>query len=178
MMKQIPERPAFWIVVISALALLIALNLLGPPANTTAPLGIVSFELAGSAQAANAVLVGWSPADRLKAAFSIGLDFLFIPLYAAAIGWGALKSGWEVKRRGWPLARLARTVVFFVGTASALDVLENGALMQVLFAAEARSPWPEAARWLAIGKFGLLFISLVYVFYGAAIAGMSALTGE
>lgn len=177
-MKQIPNRPTFWIVVISTLALLIALNLLGPSATTSAPLGIVSFELAGSPQAANAVLAGWGPADRLKAAFSLGLDFLFIPLYAWAIGWGALKAGREVERRGWPLAQAARPAIFAVGAAATLDVLENSALVKVLFAAEVRSPWPEAARWLAIGKFGLLFCGLVYVFYGAAVAGMSALTRE
>lgn len=161
-------RYVFWMIVVAALGLLLILNLVGPPPTPVAPLGIVSYEIAGSPQKANAILAAWGPQDQLQAAFSLGLDYLFILVYAAAIGWACMRAGAALSRSGWPLSAAALPAAIAAGVAAACDAFENAALAAILFSGQAVSPWPEAARIAALVKFGLLFACLVYVFLGAA----------
>ena len=89
-----------------------------PLQTTAAPKGIVSYELAGSVDGAQRILDSWNPTARLYAAFSLGLDYLYMPAYAIVIGlacaWTAelwsnaaalrLRSaaGWPWSESGWP----------------------------------------------------------------------------
>jgi hypothetical protein len=50
-----------------------------------APSGIVSFQLARTPEAASAMIQSWDEAARLFAAFGLGFDFLFMPVYATAL---------------------------------------------------------------------------------------------
>ena len=139
-----------------------------PLATPAAPNGIVSFELAGSAAASQAILDSWDARSQVHAAFIQGLDFLYLLVYAATFSLAGLYAAQVLQRLGWPLARLGKPLVIGFGFAAFFDLIENIALLVILFDA-ARSPWPEIAAVFAWLKFGLLFLGLVYIFYGAAL---------
>ncbi|WP_372995334.1 hypothetical protein [Marinobacter sp.] len=71
--------------VVTAL-LLFALLMLNQPLQTaSAPQGIVSYQLAGSADQAHAILRSWRSEGVAWARVSLWLDFLFIPAYMLAL---------------------------------------------------------------------------------------------
>jgi len=53
--------------------------------NKNSPLGIISFELAGSEEAGREMVASWNEYQRQIVAFELGLDYLFMPLYSTAI---------------------------------------------------------------------------------------------
>ena len=71
---------------VAGLALLVALLLINQPLQTgSAPQGIVSFQMAGTAEQAHAILRSWRSDGILWAHISLWLDFLFIPTYVLAL---------------------------------------------------------------------------------------------
>ena len=148
------------------LLLLVLLNLIGAPLiNPTAPYGIISYELAGSVQKSQAILNSWETNAQLHAALSLGVDYLFMVLYALTISLACLWAARVILRKGWPFARLGAWLAYGVCLAAVLDAVENIALVQQLFG-KVVPPWPEIARWCALIKFGLIFIGLVFAFLG------------
>ncbi|MCB9535229.1 MAG: hypothetical protein H6704_03115 [Myxococcales bacterium] len=98
-----------------------ALVVLGAPLVTDpAPHGIVSFELAADVHTAQAMLDSWGPEGVPIAARNLGLDALYLLLYPATLALGL----WLVGAR-----RLARAMP----VAGALDLVENVALLAVLY---------------------------------------------
>jgi len=143
------------------LLLMAALQWLDAPLKTAAaPAGIVSFELAGTLPAAETILQSWDAHARLYAGVSLGLDYLFMPLYATAIGLGCVLAA-----RGLHLAsgayKLGRLLAWGMLLAALADALENLALLRLLLAAEAMGPWPAVARLAALLKFALLAVGLL-----------------
>jgi len=149
------------------LALMIALLLIDVPLQTTAaPKGIISYELAGSITEAQRILDSWNPTARLYAAFSLGLDYLYMPAYAIAIG---LACAWAAelwsKRRGW-LAVVGVGLAWGLMVAALCDAVENIALVTMLLSG-VREPWPALARGCAAVKFLLIGGGLAYALIGA-----------
>lgn len=145
------------------LVVMASLSLVGVPLNTdAAPQGILSFELAGSAPAARAILDSWDPLTRVHAGFSLGLDFLFLVLYSTTIGlacvWAA--SVWRNQRQS--LAAVGLLLAWGQGLAALLDAVENTALLVTLLGSPA-APWPQIALGCAALKFGLILLGLAYV---------------
>ncbi|MCM0614313.1 hypothetical protein KFJ24_17625 [Marinobacter sediminum] len=69
-----------------AAVLLIALLLVNQPLQTgSAPQGIVSFQMAGTADQSHAILRSWRADGVVWAKVSLWLDFLFIPVYVLAL---------------------------------------------------------------------------------------------
>ncbi len=159
----------------AAIVVMLAINLTGRTTITAeAPQGIVSFELAGDAQAAGRILSSWSVAARVRAAFGLGLDFLFPLLYAGAIG-GACVWAAGAFRPVWPgLAAGGVLLAWEMWLAVLFDYLENIALTTILFG---NGPifLPEIARALALLKFCLIGVALVYVVLGALLHTMRIL---
>lgn len=153
-----------------SLTLMVIFGITGGPLNTSAaPFGVVSFELAGSPERAVEVLSSWDHVGRQWAAFSLGLDFLFIPAYTVAIILGCALASRGIQTRDWPLAQGGRLLSIGVVLAGILDVVENISLLVILFGAVA-APWPQVAAWCAVPKFGLIFLALVYALYGGVIS--------
>lgn len=162
------------------LALFAVFQILDRPLRTqAAPNGIVSFELAGTPLTARAITDSWKQLSLLLsatgqanpdivnvayalAAFSLGLDYLFMPAYALALAFGTLLVA--QKHSGWfkSLAVLAGYAAF---AAAAFDAVENYALLQVLLG-KIDSGYPAIAAFCAILKFGLLAFGVLSVLTG------------
>ncbi len=137
------------------------------------PNGIVSFELAGSASGARAILASWNSFARLDAAFGLGLDYLFMLAYSTLIGIGCIWAGRMLLQRGWPLFPLAAPLAWGLWLAALCDATENLALLAQLFWGAAENLAQIAAICAAV-KFVLIGIGLVYSSYG----GLAWLAGR
>ncbi len=74
------------ILLVTAVLLLVVLLVVNQPLrNTGAPQGIVSFQLAGTAEHARAIIQSWGAENLVWAKASLWLDFLFIPAYLLAL---------------------------------------------------------------------------------------------
>ncbi len=113
-----------------------------PLRTAAAPHGILSFEFAGEAFTASAILSSWDAAARRSAELSLGLDALFPLLYATTLGLAL----WL---RGAP--RLARAQAI----AGGLDLVENAALLAIL-QGDPQDGLPQLAFACATGKMFLL----------------------
>jgi len=174
----IPASKRTWVwlaFAVAALGVMTVSNLTGAAMITAAaPQGIISFELAGNAAEAAKILGSWNLSARLSAAFGLGLDFLFPILYAAAIGSACVWAA-GVFRAVWPgLAVGGVLLAWEMWLAALFDYFENIALTMILFGG-ALPVLPEIARALALLKFCLIGVALVYVVLGALIQAVRLL---
>ncbi|HJW91216.1 MAG TPA: hypothetical protein VJ436_11305 [Anaerolineales bacterium] len=165
--KRQRSRFAYLAWPILTLTLLAVFNLTGQPLLTpAAPAGILSFEFAGSLARAQEILQSWNEQARLLAAFSLGLDYLFMFAYASTIAAGCLWAGATLLRRGWPLSVAGRPLAWAQWAAALFDAVENLGLTLLLLGQPAAT-WPALAAWAAGLKFTLIGLGLVYSAYGA-----------
>lgn len=130
-----------------------------------APNGIVSFELAGSPQNAAHMVLTWSEQALLNVSFGLGIDYLFMPVYAIALALGtSLAAG---RHGGW-LKSLGALAGYGALAAPLFDAVENFALFQILSGAF-NSSYPMLAAVCATIKFLLLVFGLVYAILGGLI---------
>ena len=151
-----PDKRAtvFGPLLIATLLITFAFRFIGPAAPT-----IVDFELAGTVNTATDILNAWTPMDRIRAGFSLGFDFLYMPVYSTTI---ALACVWaaSVRRSGvWRSIGLA--LAWGLWLAAMLDAIENLALIGNLFGAPL-DPLPTIAAVCATLKFGLILLGLLY----------------
>jgi len=157
------REKAFWTLLILTLILLTLIQLLNIPLqNPVSPMGIVSFELAGTPEKADAILQSWDARAQLFAAFSLGLDYLFLFAYGLIISLGVLMVA---EKHGGRFSEIGKTIGWGVLLASLLDAIENLALWRLL------SGWaqPHCAGTAAISaiiKFGLLLLGMGFAFIG------------
>lgn len=179
------ELPRFWpelrrrfflpIVVLMLGTMLVLDAVGGPLRNETAPQGIVSYELAGSPERVQAVLDSWNAGAKRSAAFSLGLDFLFIFLYAPGIAIACMLSAEVLRVKHLPLSSLGAPLAWGMAGAGLLDILENIGLGWMLLRRVAE-PWPVVSAGSAALKFALVAATLLYLIYSItaqSIAGIS-----
>jgi hypothetical protein len=170
------RKPLFFAFLAGTLILFAVFRVLDAPLQTSAaPNGIVSFELAGTPEKAFQILISWEPVDqsgppmniqpsgKLFAVFGLGIDYLFMPLYATALALGILlaagrHAGWFVTFGAW--------LGWGAYAAALFDAVENYALARMLLMNEVWSPYPEVAAVSAMLKFGLLALGLVFALVG------------
>ena len=153
-------------------ALSLWLTVLGAPlATDAAPDGIVSFELARTAEASRVILDSWDATAREAAMLVQGVDFLFLLAYPAFFSLAAVQLG---RRLGGPWQRLAGPLAWAVWLAAPLDVVENLALIEQL-----RSGVSAGAAFIAwacaVPKFALVGVLAGYVLAALAAWGLRAL---
>lgn len=142
-------------------ALTIAMTRMGAPLKTeTSPLGIVSFELAGTPERAQRLLGEWSPAQKEIAAKNIRLDYTYIVVYALAFSLACAAVADAAGDRRVVLQRAAALASWGALVAAILDVIENLAMMSELGAGAS-----GAAPGVAFAAASLKFLLL-----GAAVA--------
>jgi hypothetical protein len=72
----------FWPMFFMTILLMVVLNVVGIPLTTkAAPYGIISYELAGKVPRAAQILSSWDYDAQIHAAFSLGLDYVFLLAY-------------------------------------------------------------------------------------------------
>ena len=133
-----------------------------PLRTSAAPNGIVSFELARTPESAEYILSSWSREGKFNAAFGLGIDYLFMPLYAFALSFGTLLVAG--RHGGW-LKSLGAVAGCGAFAAALFDAVENFALLQILLG-RVFSPYPKIAFYCALLKFGLLIFGLIYAVMG------------
>jgi len=142
-----------------------------PLRNDAAPLGIVSLELAGTGESATHILDSWSQQQRLYAAVSLGLDYLFLVLYPLAISQPcrhlANTTGRDETKVGLILARIQLL-------AGPLDAIENAALILELFAFPNMNQYASIAWWMAVPKLLIIGVGLLYLVIGFSKASCAS----
>lgn len=170
-LSEVTQRRAFPILLLAVFALTTFLAVLGAPLTTpAAPRGIVSFELAGSADAAAAIVASWSPSLRRLALLHLAIDYFYLVAYPALL---ALACGRLAGRLAGPspgLARLGGVVAWAVLLSGLLDAIENAALIRIL-AGEPSEALARLAWSAAIPKFALVGAALLYLLGGVAWLG-------
>jgi hypothetical protein len=162
-------RRAFIPMLVITLAVMVILNMVSTPLTTqAAPLGIISYELAGTVTKVQGILDSWDSVTQLHAAFALGFDYVFMLAYSTTIGLACVMASGVLSSRRWPLATAGAALAWGQWLAAGFDAVENIALIAMLFGAVA-SPWPQVAYWCAVFKFSLIFLGLVYAFYGGVV---------
>jgi hypothetical protein len=124
--------------------------------NPVSPQGIVSFELCAYIRSCRAIVEAWGPGGQVWAALSLGLDYLFMFLYAATIFLGLWLVVVHVPER---LEKFTLGAAWAVWVAGAADALENYCLVQMLMNPAADGyAWP--ASIFATIKFVVLSVTL------------------
>jgi hypothetical protein len=169
--RQIEVRLA-WLGLVLMLATLGALALIDLHLrNAVSPQGIVSFELCAYTGSCRAIVEAWGPGGQVWAALSLGLDYLFMLAYAAAIFLALRLVAARVPER---LKMLTLGAAWAVWVAGAADAAENYCLTQMLVnPAAGRYAWPAAL--FATIKFVVLGVTLgwwflMYVRFGRGSA--------
>jgi hypothetical protein len=163
---QEARKRLFFTLLLLTLSLFAIFRVLDTPLQTDyAPSGIVSFELAGSPQNAAHIVLTWSEQAQLNAAFGLGIDYLFMPVYAFALAFGTLLAAG--KHSGW-LRSLGAVAGYGAFAAALFDAVENYALFQVLLGAF-DSSYPMLAAVCASVKFGLLAFGLLVAVVGGVV---------
>ncbi len=132
--------------------------------NETVPLGIVSFEFAGNLTSAQSMIESWGPEGQLYAALSLGLDYLFIILYASSIALGCSLVSRTIT--GHFISLAGKILALAQSAAAILDSVENYALIKILLGSENKL-WPVISFWSAIPKFIIVGTGLAYIAAGA-----------
>jgi len=183
-LEAVPQeyRKRFFITFLFLTLILFAIfRVLDKPLRTSAaPNGIVSFELAGNAEQARAITDEWKSFSLLLssvagqpnpdvvnipytfAAFGLGIDYLFMPIYAFALAFGTLLAA--DRHSGW-FRSLGAIAGYGAFAAALFDAIENYALFQILLN-RIYSPYPELAYYCASIKFGLLAFGIVFALAG------------
>ncbi|GAB4489212.1 MAG: hypothetical protein Fur0016_21310 [Anaerolineales bacterium] len=159
------RKPLFWFSLgLTAACFAVFQILLDPPLKTPLADGIVSYEFARTPQAATAMVESWDSRGRLFAAFSLGFDFLFMPLYATALSLGLLLAA-ERHQGTW--LTLSNLLGWGAYLAIVFDAIENIALFSIL--AGNLGANPPLAFWCATIKFGLIALGLGYALAGRLV---------
>ena len=183
-LENIPReyrKRSFFTFLFLTLSLFAVFRVLDQPLRTpAAPNGIVSFELAGSPLQAQAITEEWKRSSLLLsavagqadpnivnvpytfAAFGLGIDYLFMPVYAFALAFGTLLAA---NRHGGWFKSLGAVAGYGAFAAALFDAVENYALFQILLN-RVYSPYPEIAYYCASLKFALLIFGLLYALAG------------
>lgn len=141
----------------AAIVVLVILNLLDGVLKDKTGFGIASLQWVGTGWGIRVIVDHWtSPPDSVLAGFVIGLDFLLIPLYGAALFFGSLAAIERFAPRPGTLQRILSRLALAPIGAAICDAIENTLQFYMLthastntmasFALEA-----TAAKWLGVG---------------------------
>lgn len=143
----------------------------GPLRTEVAPFGIVSFELAATAERAASIMASWNAEARDAAWGSLVVDYAFMLAYGAWLAAWVRLSGETLGRMSALVGRVARGLAVGMWVAAGLDAVENAALFVVLDAGVDGTPigpgWIAVASAAASLKFLLVVMGL---FFGTSAA--------
>ena len=160
------QKRLFALLCLFTIIVLGALTILGIPLKTErAPLGIVSFEFAGDLSRAQHMIASWGQNGRVYAALNLGLDYLFLVLYASCLALSCAIVADNITHRRSVVSRIGIALSWAQFGAGGLDAVENAALIQLLFGF-IQPVWPVLAWWCAFLKFTIVLAGLGYILGG------------
>ncbi len=109
------------------------------------------------------VIARWDFSERLWAAFSLGLDFLYLVVYSTLLALGCLCIA--NKLQGNLLAKLGIPLAWGQWLAASFDIVENILLLAILLNSQSQV-FALAAMLCAILKFALIIAGLLYIVIG------------
>ena len=127
---------------------------------------ILDFELAGTTDRATQIINAWDMQDRVRAGFSLGFDYLYMPVYSTLIALACVWGAGVLASKKWHTTGLLLGWGLWV--AALFDAVENVALTVILFGTVA-VPYPQMAQMCAILKFGLIVLGLVFAAVAAVV---------
>ncbi len=152
------RKPLFYFLFVFTLVIFGVFRPLDVPLQTSAaPSGIVSFELARTFDSSQAMINSWDEDARLTAAFGLGFDYLFMPVYALALSLGLLLAG--SGKASW-YRRMTVWLGWGALAAALFDAVENYSLWQALTGSMNPS-FPQIAAFCATIKFIFLITGLL-----------------
>ncbi len=143
---------------VATLLITFAFRFIGPAKPT-----IVDFELAGTVAKATDILTAWTPMDRIHAGFSLGFDYLYMPIYSTTIALACVWAATVLRSGVWK--SIGAALAWGLWLAAIFDAIENLALISNLFGTPIE-PYPQIAALCATLKFGLILLGLAYVVGG------------
>lgn len=146
---------------IATLIITVLFRFIGPAHPT-----IVDFELAGSVPQAQAIIDAWNETDRIRAGFSLGFDYLYMPIYSTTIALACVMAAGVLQKKLWLGGGLL--LAWGLWIAALCDATENLALFTVLLGNNV-APYPQIAQICATLKFGLIVLGLLYVAVGVVL---------
>lgn len=169
-----PEtKRLFWVLFGFTLLTIVGMQLTGAPLKTEiAQGGIITFELVGTLSGSQGILDSWQGPNMTWAGINMGLDFLFLFLYATTIALGCLILASKMPQNLRYLAVVGKWLAWGVVVAALLDMIENVALILLLTGSDSEL-LPRLARSVAIPKFTLVFLALLYLVTAGLINGMN-----
>jgi hypothetical protein len=172
------RRRAFLALIAAAIALSIVLMLLDAPLRSSDEGGTVSLEVAGTTDRAEEIKEAWRAEEVLDDGIFIdGIDFLYAPVYAAALAASCVAAAGAFRRRGRErLGRAGIALAWIAGAVVLFDWTENVALAAILLD-EPTSPWPTVALVAAIPKFAGSTAALLYALGGGVVSLVSRTRG-
>lgn len=163
------RKGVFIFFILITITVMVGLQILDGHLKTqAAPSGIVSFELAGDISSANKILMSWGQNGMVCAGLSLGLDYLFLIVYAGAIGLGCIMVSQGLPRRYSWFITTGVVLAWAQLGAAILDALENFSLAQLLLGSQ-KEIWAVLALWCAIPKFCIVALGLLFISVGVFI---------
>lgn len=163
---------AFGLTTLLTLVVMYALLASGAPLRTNAaPQGIVSYELAGNVQSAQAILDSWDHATKVSAAFNLAIDYLYLFAYSTSIALGCTLVATAGKSGRHLLTLPGIFLAWLQFAAAGLDAVENYALLQML-GGHVDATWTATAWWCAVPKFVIVAVGIVYALGGLVVVGL------
>ncbi len=154
-LSSIPKKlPAFLWLLGATIAISVVFRFIGPFSPN-----IVDYEFVWNTTRASAVIGAWNATAKLQAAFNLGFDFLYMPVYSTTIALACVWGAGVLRNRFWN--GFGILLAWGLWLAALLDAIENVALITMLLGAAA-DPYPMIASMCATGKFGLILIGLLF----------------
>lgn len=161
-------RKLFWALLALQVPTLVALAVIDQGLkNPVTPGGIISFEFCGYTGSCETALSAWGAQGQALATLSLGLDYLFLLLYAGFICVGLLRVVPHVPAA---LKRMTTYVAWLALGAGLADACENYALIRVVLDQSGEAFGVIGSR-LATLKFLILGISLPWLLFTAVVYG-------
>jgi len=162
-------RRFFWLLFGLTILTILGMQITGESLKTEAAhAGIVSFELVGTLSGSQSIVESWQGPAMTWVGINMGLDFLFLFLYASTIALACLILSDKMATNLGVLKILGKWLAVGILIAAGLDIIENISLILLLTGSE-NEFLPQLARWCAIPKFALVLLSLLYIVAGGLI---------
>ena len=129
------------------------------------PDGMVAFELTNNIHDARIMIDMWGEKGRIVAAFSLGIDYLFLISYSIFFGLIAFIIGKKLNGRSRLLSKPGYVLSWLMILAGVYDSIENFALIRILTGCQ-YSMWATTAYYFATMKFTIVIITLVFIVLG------------